>query len=102
MADLVMTISRPPLQCPAAVVLRLVLVLMHQGVASTIGNILLVDVESGMLRMMNIISLEAPGLPQTESVTTEIILPEVLAGMGWQTASIFLEVCLLLFRLVES
>ena len=105
MADLVMTISRERLRCPAAAVLHLVLVLMRQDVASTIGNTLLVGVESGNLKMMNIISLVVPGLLQTESVTNGIIPLEVLGGMEWQTVITFLEVgppFFLFFRLVET
>lgn len=88
MEDLVMMISQHRLQCLAAV--GLLLVPMHQDVANTIGNTLLVDVESGTLITMIITSLEA-GLLRTESVTSEIILPEVLGGMEWRTASIILE-----------
>jgi len=88
MEDLGMMISRHRLRCLVAV--ALFLVPMHQDVATTIGSTLLVDAESG--KMMNTTSLEA-GLLRTGSVTSEIILPEVLGGMQCQNANIILEVC---------
>jgi hypothetical protein len=78
------------------VVVVLLLVPMHQDVVNTIGNTLLVDVGSGKLRTMNTTRLEA-GLLQTEIVTSEIILPELLGGKEWQTASTLLEVHPILF-----
>lgn len=89
MEDLRMRISRGRLQCLVAVVL--LLVPMRQDV-NTIDSTLLVDVGSGKLRAMNITSLEAGLHLQTESVTNEIILPEVLGGMEWQTVNTILEV----------
>lgn len=79
MEDLRMRISQGRLRCLVAVVL--LLVPMRQDVANTIGSTLLVDVGSGKLRTMNTTSLEAGLLLQTENVTNEIILPEVLGGM---------------------
>lgn len=90
MEDLRMRISRGRLQCLVAVVL--LLVPMRQDVVNTIDSTLLVDVGSGKLRAMNITSLEAGLHLQTESVMSEIILPEVLGGMEWQIVNTILEV----------
>jgi hypothetical protein len=95
--DLGMRISPHRLRCLVAVVL--LLVPMHQDVANTIGNTLLVDAGSGKLRTMIITTRLEAGVLQTEIVTSdsEIILPEMLGGKEWQTASTILEVRPILF-----